>query len=256
MVHAAIGGPQIPVTYPTTSPEICLPELDGMTSKMYRGGKICLTDHFKPLWVRSSFFLQTLILPPVIAFFGDRKLWRLIRHSDCSRAGPKYSKVWDCPRDGARAGALARGRDPGFASKGQDQAQGGTRGRCRRCRKMTPHIHAPHLARLALLYKPSNQTPPAQSLLELYNYHVSVAVNATRQFSAAMHVLNRLFPVVPDLDGVEAPLGSPMNRPVRCWCKVVHCGKRLAGAYQLVEPVIVDPGVPSPAYQEAVRRNE
>lgn len=27
---------QIPVTYPTTAPEIALPELDGKTAKMYR----------------------------------------------------------------------------------------------------------------------------------------------------------------------------------------------------------------------------
>ena len=88
---------QIPVTYPTTAPEIALPELDGKTAKMYRyvsclnmkiilkywktglkrksttlifvtsakirpfshaflyfrGGKICMTDHFKPLWARN-----------------------------------------------------------------------------------------------------------------------------------------------------------------------------------------------------------
>jgi ufm1-conjugating enzyme 1 len=44
---------KIPVTYPTTAPEIALPELDGKTAKMYRGGKICLTDHFKPLWARN-----------------------------------------------------------------------------------------------------------------------------------------------------------------------------------------------------------
>ena len=43
----------IPVTYPTTAPEIALPELEGKTAKMYRGGKICLTDHFKPLWARN-----------------------------------------------------------------------------------------------------------------------------------------------------------------------------------------------------------
>lgn len=43
----------IPVTYPTTAPEIALPFLDGKTAKMYRGGKICLTDHFKPLWARN-----------------------------------------------------------------------------------------------------------------------------------------------------------------------------------------------------------
>lgn len=33
----------IPATYPTTAPEIELPELEGKTAKMYRGGKICLT---------------------------------------------------------------------------------------------------------------------------------------------------------------------------------------------------------------------
>lgn len=44
---------QIPITYPATAPEIALPELDGKTAKMYRGGKICLTDHFKPLWARN-----------------------------------------------------------------------------------------------------------------------------------------------------------------------------------------------------------
>uniref|UniRef100_U5EMB7 Ubiquitin-fold modifier-conjugating enzyme 1 n=1 Tax=Corethrella appendiculata TaxID=1370023 RepID=U5EMB7_9DIPT len=43
----------IPITYPTTAIEIALPELDGKTAKMYRGGKICLTDHFKPLWARN-----------------------------------------------------------------------------------------------------------------------------------------------------------------------------------------------------------
>ncbi|MFH4978559.1 hypothetical protein AB6A40_005268 [Gnathostoma spinigerum] len=43
----------IPITYPTTAPEIALPELDGKTAKMYRGGKICLSDHFKPLWARN-----------------------------------------------------------------------------------------------------------------------------------------------------------------------------------------------------------
>lgn len=46
-------GFQIPVTYPTTAPELALPGLDGKTAKMYRGGKICLTDHFKPLWARN-----------------------------------------------------------------------------------------------------------------------------------------------------------------------------------------------------------
>ncbi|GHP07993.1 hypothetical protein PPROV_000673500 [Pycnococcus provasolii] len=45
---------EIPATYPTTAPELELPELDGKTHKMYRGGKICLTVHFKPLWAKNA----------------------------------------------------------------------------------------------------------------------------------------------------------------------------------------------------------
>ena len=41
---------EIPATYPDTPIELELPELDGKTPKMYRGGKICLDIHFTPLW--------------------------------------------------------------------------------------------------------------------------------------------------------------------------------------------------------------
>lgn len=63
--------PKIPVTYPVTAPEIALPELDGKTAKMYRGGKICLTDHFKPLWGRNvpKFGLAHLMALGVSVFF-------------------------------------------------------------------------------------------------------------------------------------------------------------------------------------------
>ena len=44
----------IPATYPAVAPEIEIPELEGKTAKMYRGGKICLTIHFKPLWAKNS----------------------------------------------------------------------------------------------------------------------------------------------------------------------------------------------------------
>ncbi|RLN05893.1 hypothetical protein BBJ28_00007591 [Nothophytophthora sp. Chile5] len=44
---------QIPATYPVANPELCIPELEGKTSKMYRGGKICLTIHFAPLWQKN-----------------------------------------------------------------------------------------------------------------------------------------------------------------------------------------------------------
>ena len=45
---------EIPVAYPTISPELFLAELEGLTPKMYRGGKICLSIHFKPLWAKNS----------------------------------------------------------------------------------------------------------------------------------------------------------------------------------------------------------
>ena len=45
---------KIPVTFPTTPPELILAELEGKTLKMYHGGKICLDDHFKPLWKRNA----------------------------------------------------------------------------------------------------------------------------------------------------------------------------------------------------------
>lgn len=44
---------EVPVSYPATSPDLVLPELDGKTAKMYRGGKICLDIHFQPLWARN-----------------------------------------------------------------------------------------------------------------------------------------------------------------------------------------------------------
>ena len=44
----------IPVSHPSVAPELALPELDGKTEKMYRGGKICLDIHFRPLWQRNA----------------------------------------------------------------------------------------------------------------------------------------------------------------------------------------------------------
>ena len=45
---------EIPSTYPSTPIELELPELDGKTPKMYRGGKICLDIHFSPLWSKKT----------------------------------------------------------------------------------------------------------------------------------------------------------------------------------------------------------
>ncbi|KAF0992101.1 hypothetical protein HZS_6616 [Henneguya salminicola] len=44
---------ELPVSYPITPPEILIPSLDGKTAKMYRGGAICMTDHFMPLWSKN-----------------------------------------------------------------------------------------------------------------------------------------------------------------------------------------------------------
>ena len=44
---------EIPITYPSAPIELALPELDGKTEKMYRGGKICLDIHFSPLWSKN-----------------------------------------------------------------------------------------------------------------------------------------------------------------------------------------------------------
>ena len=45
---------ELPATYPASPPDIRLPELDGKTAKMYRGGKICMDIHFAPLWARKQ----------------------------------------------------------------------------------------------------------------------------------------------------------------------------------------------------------
>eukprot|EP00971_Amphidinium_carterae_P020092 395847-Amphidinium_carterae.1 len=42
--------PRSSAGYPAVPIELELPELDGKTPKMYRGGKICLDIHFAPLW--------------------------------------------------------------------------------------------------------------------------------------------------------------------------------------------------------------
>lgn len=44
----------LPAAYPTTAPDIKIPSLEGKTAKMYRGGAICLTVHFKPLWTKNA----------------------------------------------------------------------------------------------------------------------------------------------------------------------------------------------------------
>ena len=44
---------EIPAAYPASLMDLELPQLDGKTHKMYRGGKICLDIHFVPLWAKN-----------------------------------------------------------------------------------------------------------------------------------------------------------------------------------------------------------
>ena len=41
------------MSYPVSPFEVVLPELVNRTVKMYRGGRICLSSHFKPLWAKN-----------------------------------------------------------------------------------------------------------------------------------------------------------------------------------------------------------
>jgi ufm1-conjugating enzyme 1 len=45
---------EIPAAYPGAHPEILIPELESKTAKMYRGGRICLSEHFAPQWSRNA----------------------------------------------------------------------------------------------------------------------------------------------------------------------------------------------------------
>jgi ubiquitin-protein ligase len=73
----------VPATYPAVAPEIELPELEGKTAKMYRGGKICLTIHFKPLWAknRCAAGCRTGITPMVETACAGPYLCVVIEHA-------------------------------------------------------------------------------------------------------------------------------------------------------------------------------
>lgn len=83
----------VPATYPATAPEIELPALEGKTAKMYRGGKICLTIHFKPLWSKNRY---------AVVYFQS------------SSFHAPQSALWLCPRAVLGVGSVARSRNPIF----------------------------------------------------------------------------------------------------------------------------------------------
>lgn len=80
---------ELPVTYPNVPPELALPELDGKTEKMYRGGKICLDSHFRPLWGRNQ---------PHFGIAHAMALGVRSRRALSSGAARGSSHVWLCAR--------------------------------------------------------------------------------------------------------------------------------------------------------------
>lgn len=86
---------QLTVTYPTTAPDLLLPELEGKTAKMFSGGKICLTEHFHPLWARNQprfgiAHALALGLGPWLAVeIPDLIAKGLISHKDSANSGKK-----------------------------------------------------------------------------------------------------------------------------------------------------------------------
>ena len=71
----------IPVSYPLSGPEIALPELDGKTAKMYRGGKICLERIFATnckLVSFSSIFRNSVKRRTILNHCGQRTSRNLV----------------------------------------------------------------------------------------------------------------------------------------------------------------------------------
>ena len=74
---------EIPATYPSTAPEIKIPELDGKTAKMYRGGSICLTVHFKPLWAKNRYDVNFCWANLCIGIFAELVMSQEVNCTQC-----------------------------------------------------------------------------------------------------------------------------------------------------------------------------
>ena len=105
----------IPVSYPSVAPELALPELDGKTEKMYRGGKARAAP--PPL----------LLLPLLLAALpAHARLTATATRADLPRlalpaaVGAQRAALRHRARDGAGHGPVARGGDPVARRAGAD----------------------------------------------------------------------------------------------------------------------------------------
>ena len=109
----------IPVSYPSVAPELALPELDGKTEKMYRGGKARAAP--PPLLLRPPLLRAACTHPP-----GSPPPTRadLPRLALPAAVGAQRAALRHRARDGAGHGPVARGGDPVARRAGADQAGG------------------------------------------------------------------------------------------------------------------------------------
>lgn len=126
---------QIPVTYPTTAPEIALPELDGKTAKMFRGGKICISDHFKPLWARN---VPKFGIAHAMALGVSKRIAKPV-HSNLFSIVPKLTENF--PPLLPKARTLAGGRNTRSDRKELDKAQGRAGVKELNCKQGNRFIH-------------------------------------------------------------------------------------------------------------------
>ena len=110
----------IPVSYPSVAPELALPELDGKTEKMYRGGKARATP--PPLLLLRLPLLRAACTHPP----GSPPPTRadLPRLALPAAVGAQRAALRHRSRDGAGHGPVARGGDPVARRAGADQARG------------------------------------------------------------------------------------------------------------------------------------
>ena len=104
----------IPVSYPSVAPELALPELDGKTEKMYRGGKA----RAAATATAAAAAAAARRLPT------NARLTATATHADLPRlalpaaVGAQRAALRHRARDGARDGAVAGGRDPRAPGRG------------------------------------------------------------------------------------------------------------------------------------------
>ena len=110
----------IPVSYPSVAPELALPELDGKTEKMYRGGKARAAATAAAAAAAAA--ARAACTHPRLTATATRA--DLPRLALPAAVGAQRAALRHRARDGAGHGPVARGGDPVARRAGADQAGG------------------------------------------------------------------------------------------------------------------------------------